>query len=332
MSLTDNKRKLSAGDDRDPPAAKRRSVSGGSGDRSRPRSPQGAPTKPATTSVPPSTAAPSTAPPSTAPPSASGSPHAPNRTAPPSASGSPHAPNRQRSPVGTGPVLASPLRTTALVPRGESDSSPPALKLCQTIGTGEVVHILSLSAKDTPSIEPFERAVQSIARDLYQMAAGVTDIRVCHPQCGKVVFVVTFLSIDELKKFQLGPEKRIKRCLEEDLNTFLPGGLRSPRGRAQSGSAASPRGMSPRTSASPRGVGRGQASGASSLECSEVGPKASGKMQFLPLPTAAVDFQISGMLMPQTHTLASLLRYLKEQVRRSYDRKELLFSSWWTMV
>ena len=61
------------------------------------------------------------------------------------------------------------------------------------MGTGEVVHILSFVA--LPGLVPeFEGIVQDLARSVYAFTAGITDVRVCHPVVGQVVFVITFLS------------------------------------------------------------------------------------------------------------------------------------------
>mmetsp|Transcript_23159 Transcript_23159/g.59528 ORF Transcript_23159/g.59528 Transcript_23159/m.59528 type:complete len:447 (-) Transcript_23159:244-1584(-) len=131
-----------------------------------------------------------------------------------------------------------------------SDASLPVAeprKLC-SLGTGEVVHILSFRAKDDAHVEPFERIVQRIAYELHEMHAGVSDVRVCHPQCGEATFVVTVVSEFESQRFKTH--------------------------------------IAPRLSAALAGV------------CADGGP----------------TFSRSGSLMPQAHSLSSLLDYLQTTV------------------
>mmetsp|Transcript_19689 Transcript_19689/g.66186 ORF Transcript_19689/g.66186 Transcript_19689/m.66186 type:complete len:429 (-) Transcript_19689:318-1604(-) len=85
-------------------------------------------------------------------------------------------------------------------------------KLC-SLGTGEVVHILSFEAKDEDHVEPFERVVQRIAFELHDMEAGVSDVRVCHPRCGEAAFVVTVVSSFESAKFEEHIAPRITAAL-----------------------------------------------------------------------------------------------------------------------
>jgi len=82
-----------------------------------------------------------------------------------------------------------------------------------SLGTGEVVHILVLKAKDRETTPRFELFIQTIARDLYRLEAGVTDVRICHPRIGKVAIVITFLSKEDLFKFQRGPELELLRTM-----------------------------------------------------------------------------------------------------------------------
>eukprot|EP00746_Dinoflagellata_sp_MGD_P018895 gnl/MRDRNA2_/MRDRNA2_143839_c0_seq1.p1 gnl/MRDRNA2_/MRDRNA2_143839_c0~~gnl/MRDRNA2_/MRDRNA2_143839_c0_seq1.p1 ORF type:complete len:414 (-),score=84.07 gnl/MRDRNA2_/MRDRNA2_143839_c0_seq1:79-1254(-) len=131
-------------------------------------------------------------------------------------------------------------------------------KLC-SLGTGEVVHMLAWQAKDEESINEFEHVVQSLSRDLYQMESGITDVRVCHPQCGKVVFIITFLSKIDCLEFQQGPEQKLRKAMDRLIS--------------KNGEPGVP------------------------------------------------EFECTGCLMPQTHTLASVLSYLKENIR-GYDHTD----------
>ena len=40
----------------------------------------------------------------------------------------------------------------------------------------------------------------------YRSFAGISDVRVCHPHCGEVCFVLTFLSAQDCEKFVAGPQ------------------------------------------------------------------------------------------------------------------------------
>jgi cysteine dioxygenase len=119
--------------------------------------------------------------------------------------------------------------------------------LC-SLGTGEVIHVLNYKALEG-KVDAFEFVVQGLARCLYKCEASVTDVRVCHPCCGEVVFIVTFVSKCALKKFEAGPQAAFEASLQ---------GLTKGNGAA---------------------------------------------------------FCASGTMMPAAHTLASLLDYLKENVR-----------------
>ena len=95
-----------------------------------------------------------------------------------------------------------------------------ARHLC-SLGTGEAVHVLSYKAC-YDQIDEFEFVVQvrfwrlslfflpsgssclttacflrlqGLARSLYSMTSAVSDVRVCHPKVGEVVFIVTFVSL-----------------------------------------------------------------------------------------------------------------------------------------
>mmetsp|Transcript_17340 Transcript_17340/g.43805 ORF Transcript_17340/g.43805 Transcript_17340/m.43805 type:complete len:368 (+) Transcript_17340:245-1348(+) len=78
-------------------------------------------------------------------------------------------------------------------------------KLCD-LGTGEVVHLISYRAKEG-MVDEFERIVQETAHCMYHLQAGISDVRVCHPKCGEIVFILTFLSNEDMQKFKQGPEQ-----------------------------------------------------------------------------------------------------------------------------
>lgn len=86
----------------------------------------------------------------------------------------------------------------------DSNKGHKRRKLC-SMGTGEIVHIVAYSCLPG-KMEAFEEAVQDIARSLYEFKCGITDVRVCHPRCGQVCFVLTFLSRKDLERFEEGPQ------------------------------------------------------------------------------------------------------------------------------
>lgn len=47
----------------------------------------------------------------------------------------------------------------------------------------------------------------------------MTDVRVCHPCCGEVVFIVTFVSKAALSRFLLGPQRDFETQLEGLITT-----------------------------------------------------------------------------------------------------------------
>lgn len=83
-----------------------------------------------------------------------------------------------------------------------------------SLGTGEVIKILNYTALDESKVEPFELVVQSLARLLYSMQASVTDVRVCHPACGQVVFIITFIHREAMQQFEYGPEIKFNNSLK----------------------------------------------------------------------------------------------------------------------
>ena len=94
--------------------------------------------------------------------------------------------------------------------------------LC-SLGTGEVIHVLSY--KSLPDkIDEFEFVVQGLARCMYKCEASVTDVRVCHPKCGEVVFIITFVSKCALAKFEAGPQA----AFEASLQSLTTGDAGSP--------------------------------------------------------------------------------------------------------
>lgn len=106
------------------------------------------------------------------------------------------------------------------------------------MGTGEVVHVLSY--RSAPGkIEDFERVVQGLARCLYNMEAAVTDVRVCHPCCGEVVFIITFITRPALEKFIEGPQQGFEESLVGlvDVPENAPGRARRPRSNSTASSS-----------------------------------------------------------------------------------------------
>eukprot|EP00960_Hanusia_phi_P034170 750896-Hanusia_phi.AAC.3 len=103
-------------------------------------------------------------------------------------------------------------------------------KLC-SLGTGEVVHVLNFRAHPDKTQE-FERIVQRLAHCFYHMESGISDVRVCHPKCGEVCFVLTFLSKSDLERFQAGPERdaaeALKSCVEGGMPSFEVSGTLMP--------------------------------------------------------------------------------------------------------
>ena len=47
----------------------------------------------------------------------------------------------------------------------------------------------------------FVEQVQGITKQLYSLEAGITDVRVAHPQCGEINFIITFLTKTDLEQF-----------------------------------------------------------------------------------------------------------------------------------
>jgi len=86
-------------------------------------------------------------------------------------------------------------------------------KLC-SLGTGEVVHITHLKCKEG-MMDQFERRVQCAAAGLYQLEAGISDVRVCHPHCGEVCFVLTFCDRDDMTRYREGPELDMMSQLQD---------------------------------------------------------------------------------------------------------------------
>jgi len=112
-------------------------------------------------------------------------------------------------------------------------------KMLCSLGTGEVVHVMHFQAaagrkRDfevlgqikmrlpapllTPLrahyIIPVQVIVQEIAHGLYHLEAGISDVRVCHPSCNEVCFILTFLTKEDLDKFRAGPEQDALAALQ----------------------------------------------------------------------------------------------------------------------
>lgn len=84
--------------------------------------------------------------------------------------------------------------------------------LC-SLGTGEVIKILNYEALNESKVDCFEMVIQGIARCLYSMESSVTDVRVCHPCCGKVVFIITFITKGAMEQFERDVQVRFESSL-----------------------------------------------------------------------------------------------------------------------
>lgn len=93
------------------------------------------------------------------------------------------------------------------------DVELPVRKLC-AMGTGEQVHILSYAAQDG-KVDEFEHRVQALAFEMLDAQRGVTDVRVCHPKCGEVTFIVTLVSRAEGEAFQRSVVPRLSETLAD---------------------------------------------------------------------------------------------------------------------
>lgn len=57
---------------------------------------------------------------------------------------------------------------------------------------------------------------------MYHLAAGITDVRVCHPCCGEVCFIVTFLSARDRERFDSGPRRDAEIALSDVVEGGTP--------------------------------------------------------------------------------------------------------------
>ena len=85
-------------------------------------------------------------------------------------------------------------------------------QLC-SLGTGECIHVLHFKCADGKKHE-FEVAVQRCAHSMYQLQTGLSDVRILHPVCGEICFILTFLTRKDMDKFRSGPERDLLRCLK----------------------------------------------------------------------------------------------------------------------
>jgi len=106
----------------------------------------------------------------------------------------------------------------------QSSESPVKRRKICSLGTGEVVHILHFKSL-AEKVEEFELTVQSLAHSLYNLQSGITDLRICHPRCGEVCFIITFVSDADKMRFQVGPQLDAQEALssltEEGGTTFF---------------------------------------------------------------------------------------------------------------
>ena len=61
-----------------------------------------------------------------------------------------------------------------------------------------------------------------LVRSMYHLAAGITDVRVCHPCCGEVCFIVTFLSARDRERFDSGPRRDAEIALSDVVEGGTP--------------------------------------------------------------------------------------------------------------
>jgi len=95
---------------------------------------------------------------------------------------------------------------------GDTDQ-PQRKKICYSrCSTGEKVHIFRCDCANPEDKEKFETVVQEASLGIYDLASGVTDVRVCHGPL-HVTFVVTFISEADLNRFVSGPGKQVIHAL-----------------------------------------------------------------------------------------------------------------------
>ena len=85
-------------------------------------------------------------------------------------------------------------------------------QLC-SLGTGECIHLMHFRCVEGKTHD-FEVAVQRASFSMYQLEAGISDVRVCHPKCGEVCFILTF--------FCFLVELYLQQALHPDLPKHLP--------------------------------------------------------------------------------------------------------------
>lgn len=82
------------------------------------------------------------------------------------------------------------------------------------MGTGEQVQILSYRAQDG-KVDEFEHRVQALAFEMLDTQHGVSDVRVCHPKCGEVAFIVTLVSKAESDAFERSVVPKLSSTLAD---------------------------------------------------------------------------------------------------------------------
>ena len=90
---------------------------------------------------------------------------------------------------------------------GIATGSEEEKHLC-SMGTGEIIYIFSYKA--LPGHLDSRCLMQKVAFNMYSCTAGITDCRVCHPQCGEVSFVLTFSARLTLSDLEMGLRQRLK--------------------------------------------------------------------------------------------------------------------------
>jgi hypothetical protein len=140
--------------------------------------------------------------------------------------GAPHAalsPDHRRWPRETRarlPPLGAPAARAleplaARAPEPARELAAASERTLASMGSGEIVHVISYAAKDGERVGAFEATVQTLARKLHEMESGVSDVRVCQPQRGEATFVVTLLTRADSHRFEREIEPQIARALRD---------------------------------------------------------------------------------------------------------------------
>lgn len=97
---------------------------------------------------------------------------------------------------------------------------PPAMRGNALANTGIAKTPLHLLAHKNVKKEVAEVATLRVTA--CRPIAGISDVRVCHPHCGEVCFVLTFLSRQDCDKFCAGPQVDGERQQSRLPSSFSP--------------------------------------------------------------------------------------------------------------